>query len=318
MAIEPRPSLLNPVVVAQTSRLLGINHLVVPRSAGGARLDRFLAEHAAVGSRAAAARLIDAGAVQVDGEARPRAHRVAPGAVVVLTLPQPEQVPLPAEEVEVVHADDHLLVVMKPAGLLVHAVPGHSGPNLAAALAGRAGGGPPGRAGIVHRLDRDTSGLLLVARDEETLRRLQSQLRRRRIRRAYLTLVRGRPPSRAGRIEAPIGRDRHDPSRQSLDTDHPRDAVTHFDLVEPLPERSLLRVTLETGRTHQIRVHMAAIGHPVVGDPVYGHGPELGLERQFLHAAELAFTHPWTGEPVDVTAPLPDDLEAALRRARAA
>jgi 23S rRNA pseudouridine1911/1915/1917 synthase len=290
--------------------------LVVPKDAGGERLDRFVAEHAAVGSRAAAARLIDAGAVRVDGQVRPRAHRVAPGAVVELTIPEPEQAPLPDEDVEVVHADNHVLVVMKPSGLLVHAVPGHSGPTLAAALAGRAAGGPPGRAGIVHRLDRDTSGLLLVARDEQTLRRLQAQLRRRRIRRAYVALVRGRPPSRSGRIEAAIGRDRRDPTRQSLDTDRARDAVTHFEVVEPLPERSLLRVTLETGRTHQIRVHLAAIGHPIVGDRVYGHGAELGLDRQFLHAAELGFTHPVTGEQIDVSAPLPPDLEAALEAAR--
>jgi 23S rRNA pseudouridine1911/1915/1917 synthase len=290
--------------------------LVVSREAGGERLDRFVAEHSPVGSRAAAARLIDAGGVVVDGEVRPRAHRVAAGAVVRLTVPEPEQAPLPDEDVEVVHADDRLLVVVKPAGLLVHAVPGHTGPTLAAALAGRAGGGPPGRAGIVHRLDRDTSGLLLVARDEETLRRLQAQLRRRRIRRTYTALVRGRPPSRAGRIEAAIGRDRRDPTRQSLDTDHPREAVTRFELVEALPERSLLRVMLETGRTHQIRVHLAAIGHPVVADPVYGHGPELGLERQFLHASELRFTHPFTGEELELSAPLPAELEAALAAAR--
>jgi len=292
--------------------------LVVPKDAGGARLDRFLAEHAEIGSRAAAARLIDAGSVRVDGRVRPRAHRVAAGAVVELTIPEPATAPLPSEDVEVVYADDRLLVVMKPAGLLVHGVPGYSGPTLAAALVGRAGGGPPDRAGIVHRLDRDTSGLLLVARDEETLRRLQSQLRRRRIRRAYMALVRGRPPSRTGRIEAAIGRDRRDPTRQSLDTDRPRDAVTHFELVEALQDRSLLRVTLETGRTHQIRVHMAAIGHPVAGDRVYGHGAELGLDRQFLHAAELAFAHPMSGEPIEVSAPLPPDLEAALRLAQTA
>jgi 23S rRNA pseudouridine1911/1915/1917 synthase len=292
--------------------------LVVPKDAGGARLDRFLAEYAEIGSRAAAARLIDAGSVRVDGQVRPRAHRVAAGAVVELTVPEPATAPLPSEDVEVVYADDHLLVVMKPAGLLVHGVPGYSGPTLAAALVGKAGGGPPDRAGIVHRLDRDTSGLLLVARDEETLRRLQGQLRRRRIRRAYVALVRGRPPSRTGRIEAAIGRDRRDPTRQSLDTDRPRDAVTHFELVEALQDRSLLRVTLETGRTHQIRVHMAAIGHPVVADRVYGHGAELGLDRQFLHAAELAFAHPMSGEPIEVSAPLPPDLEAALRLARTA
>jgi 23S rRNA pseudouridine1911/1915/1917 synthase len=292
--------------------------LVVPREAGGERLDRFVAERSPVGSRAAAARLIDAGAVLVDGEVRPRAHRLVGGATVAVTLPEPVQAPLPDEDIEVVHADERLLVVVKPAGLLVHSVPGHSAPTLAAALAGRGGGGPPGRAGIVHRLDRDTSGLLLVARDEETLRRLQAQLRRRRISRVYTALVRGRPPSRTGRIEAPIGRDRRDPTRQSLDTDNPRDATTRFELVEALPDRSLLRVELDTGRTHQIRVHLAAIGHPVVGDPLYGHGAELGLERQFLHASELRFTHPWTGEEIEVSAPLPDDLEAALGVARSA
>jgi len=295
---------------------LGITHLVVPQEAGGERLDRFVAEHAPVGSRAAAARLIDAGAVVVDGEVRPRAHRVAAGAVVVLTVPEAVQAPLPDEDVEVVHADERLLVVVKPAGLLVHGVPGHGGPTLAAALAGRAGGGPPGRAGIVHRLDRDTSGLLLVARDEETLRRLQAQLRRRRIRRTYTALVRGRPRSWRGAIEAPIGRDRRHPTRISLDTDHPRDAVTHFEVAELLERHALLEVRLETGRTHQIRVHLEAIGLPVAGDPTYGHGPELGLERQFLHASALSLAHPWTDEPLMLSSPLPDDLSGALQRAR--
>jgi 23S rRNA pseudouridine1911/1915/1917 synthase len=184
------------------------------------------------------------------------------------------------------------------------------------ALADRAAGGDRARPGIVHRLDRDTSGLLVVARDDLTLGRLQNLLRRRRIERRYLALVRGRPPSLRGRIEAAIGRDRRDPTRISLDTDVPRDAVTHFETAERLPAHTLLTVRLETGRTHQIRVHLQAIGHPVVADPVYGHGPELGLDRQFLHAAELRFPHPWTGEPVEASAPLPDDLAAALDRAR--
>jgi 23S rRNA pseudouridine1911/1915/1917 synthase len=217
----------------------------------------------------------------------------------------------------VLHSDDRLLVVDKPAGLLTHAVPGFRGPTLVSELAGLAGGGPEARPGIVHRLDRDTSGLLVVARDEQTLARLQRLLRARRIERVYLALVRGRPPSRRGRIEADIGRDRHDRTRVSLETDVPREAVTHFELVEQLPAHSLLRVHLETGRTHQIRVHLAAIGHPVAGDPVYGRGPELGLERQFLHAAELRFPHPADGHPVLVSSPLPDDLEAALAAARA-
>jgi 23S rRNA pseudouridine1911/1915/1917 synthase len=212
--------------------------------------------------------------------------------------------------------DEHLIVIDKGAGLVVHPGRGHREDTLSQQLAPLLAGGEAERAGIVHRLDRDTSGLLLVARDGRTHARLQAQLRRRRIGRTYLALVRGRPRSRTGRIEAPIGRDRRDPTRMSLDTDAGRDAVTGFELVEALPGRSLLRVALETGRTHQIRVHLAAIGIPVIGDPVYGHGPELGLERQFLHAAELRLAHPETGDPLEVRSELPPDLAAALAAAR--
>jgi 23S rRNA pseudouridine1911/1915/1917 synthase len=141
-------------------------------------------------------------------------------------------------------------------------------------------------------------------------------LKRRTIHRSYVALVRGTPASRRGTIEAPIGRDRRDPTRISLDSDVSRPAVTHFAIGEPLAGRTLLDVELETGRTHQIRVHLAAVGHPVVGDAVYGHGPELGLGRQFLHAARLRFDHPWSGDPVDVVSPLPPDLSAALDLAR--
>jgi 23S rRNA pseudouridine1911/1915/1917 synthase len=168
----------------------------------------------------------------------------------------------------------------------------------------------------VHRLDRDTSGLLVVARSPEAHRRLQELVQSRRLTREYLALVAGRPRSRRGTIEAPIGRDRHDPLRHSLETDTPRDAVTHFELEELLPRHALLRVTLETGRTHQIRVHLAAVELPVSGDPLYGRPGDLGLERQFLHAARLAFEHPFTGDAVDVRSALPSDLEAALDRAR--
>ena len=141
-------------------------------------------------------------------------------------------------------------------------------------------------------------------------------MREREVEREYLALVVGRPRSRAGRIEAPIGRDRREPTRHSLDTDTPREAVTHFEVVELLRGHALLRVTLETGRTHQIRVHLEAIGLPVAGDPVYGRAGDLGLERQFLHAARLAFAHPVTGERIDTESPLPDDLAVALDRAR--
>jgi 23S rRNA pseudouridine1911/1915/1917 synthase len=294
--------------------------LEVPPDAGGMRLDRFVAGHEEVGSRAGAERLIEAGLVLVDGTARPKSHRLGAGSVVTLPDPGPPAAGPPPTNlgVPLAYADEYLVVAVKPAGLLVHPVPGYSGPTLVDALAGVAAGGEEARPGIVHRLDRDTSGLLLVARDGRTHARLQAQLRRRRIVRTYLALVRGRPRSHRGRIDAPIGRDRRDPTRMSLESDRPRDAVTDFELVEALPGRSLLRVTLGTGRTHQIRVHLAAIGTPVVGDPVYGHGPELGLERQFLHAAELRLTHPVSGEPLELRSELPADLAAALAAAREA
>ena len=200
---------------------------------------------------------------------------------------------------------------------MVHPGAGHAEGTLAQALVAHgAAGGEDERRGIVHRLDRDTSGLLVVARSGAAHAKLHELVRARALEREYLALVRGKPRSRAGRIEAPIGRDRRDPTRQSLDTDTPREAVTHFELEELLPRHSLLRARLETGRMHQIRVHLAAINLPVAGDPVYGVAHELGLERQFLHAARLAFAHPMTGEPVDVVSPLTDDLAEALERAR--
>ena len=216
----------------------------------------------------------------------------------------------------VVYEDPHLLVVDKPAGVVVHPTPGQTSATLVHGLLEHGiAGGDEDRPGIVHRLDRDTSGLLVVTRSAEAHDAMQALVRRRALEREYLALVRGHPRSRRGRIEAPIGRDRHDPTRHSLDTATPRDAVTHFEVERLLGERALLRVRLETGRTHQIRVHLEAIGLPVSGDPVYGIAGDLGLERQFLHAARLAFTHPLTGEEVDVSTPLPDDLGQALEKA---
>jgi 23S rRNA pseudouridine1911/1915/1917 synthase len=179
-----------------------------------------------------------------------------------------------------------------------------------------AAGGTAERPGIVHRLDRDTSGLLVVTRSEKAHRRMQQVVRRHELEREYLALVRGHPQSRTGRIEAAIGRDRNDPTRHSLDTPTPREAVTHFRLAELLPRHALLRVRLETGRTHQIRVHLEAIELPVAGDPVYGIPGDLGLERQFLHAARLAFTHPFGGGRVEEISKLPPDLASALETAR--
>ena len=255
----------------------------------------------------------------MDGAARPKSHRLSGGEEVSFEAPQAGGSGLVAEpmDLRIAYEDEHLLVVDKPAGLVVHPAPGHATGTLVHGLVGVAGGGQEERPGIVHRLDRDTSGLMVVARSAEAHRRLERLVRRRRLERRYLALVCGRPRSRRGTIEAPIGRDRHDPTRQSLDTATPRDAVTHFEVAELLPRHALLEVRLETGRTHQIRVHLAAIDLPVAGDPVYGRQGELGLERQFLHAARLAFPHPMSGELVETESPLPADLEEALERARA-
>ena len=284
--------------------------LRVPAEAAGTRLDRFVAGH--VGSRAAAERAVEAG-VLVNGRPRAKSYRLEGGEEVDLQEAEaaaPWADPPPAPRIA--WEDEHLLVVDKPAGLVVHPGAGHASGTLVDALAGRiAGGDDPERPGIVHRLDRDTSGLMVVARTQEAYEALADLSRRRGLERTYLALVHGRPRSRTGRIEAPIGRDRDDPTRISLDTDTPRDAVTHFDVECLWAEHALLRVRLETGRMHQIRVHLAAIDLPVVGDRVYGVRDER-LPRQFLHAARLAFRHPVTGERVDAESPLPPDLQAFL------
>ena len=292
--------------------------LAVPETAAGMRLDRFLSEP--LGSRARAQALIDAGKVRVDGRARPKRHAVSTGETIVVDPEEPVATATAVPQVTfgVPYEDDHLLIVDKPAGLVVHPARGHRRGTLAQALAGRAAGGEdPYRAGIVHRLDRDTSGLLVVAKSDDVHRALKALLAARKLRREYLTLVDGRPPARTGTIDAPIGRHRSDRVLMSIDTDEPREARTHFEIERMLPAATLLRVMLDTGRTHQIRVHMAAIEHPVCGDPQYGRAGEYGLERQFLHAARLAFAHPVTGEELDVTSPLPADLTAALARAEA-
>lgn len=283
----------------------------------GARLDAFLA--GPLGSRARAQRLIEEGAVRVDGAVVPKRHRISAGETV--TVSEPDEGPPPSvadpARFAVPYEDEHLLVVDKPPGVVVHPARGHHSGTLSQALAGRAAGGEEGRAGIVHRLDRDTSGLLVIARSPEAHRRLKAALQARDITREYVALVEGRPPARSGTIDAPIGRDRRIRTRMSTETDDPREAVTHFRIERTLPSTTLLRVRLETGRTHQIRAHLLAIGHPVAGDPEYGTAGLLGLERQFLHAGRLAFDHPFTGAAVEVTSPLPADLRAALARAEA-
>ncbi len=293
--------------------------LVVGSEAAGTRLDVFLA--APLGSRAQAQSLIDAGRVWVDGRLRPKRYSVRAGERVSVQPPLPEPAEVEPADVPftVAYEDGHLLVVDKPAGVVVHPARGHRAGTLAQALTGRgAGGEEPWRAGIVHRLDRDTSGLLVVAKNDAVHRALKQMIVERHVQREYLALVDGRPESRAGTIDAAIGRDRRDRVLMSIDSDQPREARTHFEIERLLPESTLLRVVLDTGRTHQIRVHMAAIGHPVVGDKQYGATMRYGLKRQFLHAARLAFAHPVTGEKLDVGSPLPEDLAAALDSAEAA
>ena len=216
----------------------------------------------------------------------------------------------------VVFEDESLLVLDKPAGLVVHPAPSHKGPTLVDWLGDRAGGGEPERRGIVHRLDKDTSGLMVVARTEDAHAELSRQIREREVTREYEALVEGALESRTGTIDAPLGRDRRRRTRRAVRGAGERDARTHFEAIERLPADTLVLARLETGRTHQIRVHFAAIGHPVAGDPEYGTAGRHGLERQFLHARHLALRHPDDGRELSFESPLPDDLQAALARAR--
>lgn len=219
----------------------------------------------------------------------------------------------------VVFRDDFLAVIDKGWDLVVHPAPSHEGETLVELLGEElAGGDDPERPGIVHRLDRGTSGLMIVAREERTHADLQQMIRDRKVSRIYSALADGRFRSRTGTIDAPIGRASRKRHRMAVNGASSREAVTHFEVTEALRRESLLEVKLETGRTHQIRVHLEAIGHPVVGDVTYGGPARYGLERQFLHSSRLDFRHPRTGEDLEFTAPLPEDLAVALEAARSA
>ena len=280
--------------------------LVVPPGAAGARLDAWLVEALDDVSRSVAAGLIDAGAVLVDGAAVSKSARLKGGEVVrVGELPAPEAPTLPAEP-GLVWEEERFVVVDKPPGVVVHPAPGHRGVTLVEWLAEREPGWDPH---AVHRLDRDTSGLMLVAKGETAQREIQAALRRREILREYLALVTGRLTSRTGTIDVPIGRDVRRRTRMSTRTDTPREARTHFAVERFAGDHTLVRARLETGRTHQIRAHFAAIGHPLAGDREYGAAKELGLERQFLHSARLGL------EGREWESALPADLAAALERA---
>ncbi len=293
---------------------------VVQAGERGLRLDVVLGRRAEMGSRTRVAELIRSGAVTVDGLQRAKSHLLTEGQTVAVTLPEeapldlvPESLPVP-----VLYEDEWLLVVDKPAGMAVHPSRGHSSGTLVHALLGHGlAGGEEFRPGVVHRLDKDTTGLLVVAKSSEVHRRLVGMMRRRAIDRRYLALVHGGFAGESGTIEAPVGRDPARRKSMAVGGVAAREARTHFRALERFGDFTLVEVRLETGRTHQIRVHFLAIGHPVAGDPTYGRRDALGLGRQFLHSHYLSFEHPMTGAEVRVEAPLPADLEAALARLRA-
>jgi 23S rRNA pseudouridine1911/1915/1917 synthase len=221
-------------------------------------------------------------------------------------------------EVRIVHSDDWLAVIEKPAGLVVHPAAGHRGETLVSVLGDLLGGGDdPARPGIVHRLDKDTSGLMLVARTAEAHRALSEMIKAREVERRYLALIAGLPSSRSGTIDAPLGRDYRAPEKRTVGGRGARAAKTHFEVLEALPADALVEARLETGRTHQLRVHFAAIGHPLAGDPRYGEAGRHGLARQFLHSAHIRLRHPGDGAELSFASELPADLAEALERARA-
>jgi 23S rRNA pseudouridine1911/1915/1917 synthase len=296
--------------------------LPVPDGLDGLRLDAAVARLFGL-SRSAAAELVEAGAVAIDGVRRDRTHRVGAGVLLSVALPRPTAAPPrsvePVPGLVVVHDDDDLLVVDKPVGVATHASPGWEGPTVTAGLA--AAGyqltslGPAERAGVVHRLDVGTSGLLVVAKSPRAYRELKAAFRSRAVDKGYHALVQGHPDPLRGTVDAPI--DRHPTATfRFAVVAGGKPSITHYETLEAFPAASLLAITLETGRTHQIRVHMAALRHPCVGDTTYGADPvlaaRLGMTRQWLHAVRLGFDHPADGERMTFTSAYPADLAGAL------
>ena len=296
--------------------------LTVPGSLGGERVDKAVALLSGL-ARSQVNHLVEVGAVRVDGQpVATRSRRLVAGEVLDVDVPaagDPSLVPDPSVEVPVVFEDDQVVVVDKPAGLVVHPGAGNQTGTMVHGLLARypelAGvGGDDTRPGVVHRLDAGTSGLLVLGRTEEAFHHLVAQLGARTVERRYRTLVHGRVAAPAGVVDGPIGRDPRDPTRHAVVAGG-KQARTHYEVVDRQSDTTLLACRLETGRTHQIRVHLAGIGHPVVGDVLYGGHPDLGLTRPYLHAFRLAFHHPATRERVAFESPVPPDLvEADARR----
>jgi len=294
---------------------------VVTAEDEGLRLDVALGRRPGMGSRSRVASLILEGAVTVDGSPRAKSFLLSEGQTVTVAPSEDTPVALVPEDiaVPVLFEDEWLLVADKPPGMAVHPSRGHSSGTLVHALLGHGlAGGEEFRPGVVHRLDKDTSGLLIVAKAADVHRKLVAMMRRRDVDRRYLALVHGHFPADSGTIEAPVGRDPARRTAMAVGGTAARDARTHFSVLERLGDYTLVEVRLETGRTHQIRVHFLAIGHPVAGDPTYARRDPLGLGRQFLHSYRLSFGHPVTGAPVDVEAPLPADLATVLDGLRGA
>ena len=290
---------------------------------GGERLDTFIARRCPELSRSHARRLIDEGLVSVNGRKVKPSERVAAGLSVSVTIPPPETITLVPEAIPltIIYQDGDIIVLDKPAGLTVHPAPGHPSGTLVNALLAACpdlrGIAGTRRPGIVHRLDKDTSGLMVVAKNDRAQRALQRQLKDRDVRKTYLALVRGVPAPREGTIAAPIGRHPKNRKKMAVVADG-REATTRYRVREEIAggQYSLLEVEPVTGRTHQIRVHLAAVGHPVVGDATYGR-PSAVVGRQFLHADKLAFAMPLGGRTVEFESPLPADLREALSQLRA-
>ena len=296
--------------------------LPVPEGLEGMRVDAAMSKLFGV-SRSVAAEIAAAGDVLVDGTAAQKSDRVRAGAMLEVTLPEPKQAPQPVTELveglEILYRDADIIAVNKPVGVAAHPTLGWEGPDVVGGLQAMGftlpDAGPPERKGIVQRLDVGTSGVMIVAASVPAYSALKRAFKERTVDKTYHALVQGLPDPIVGTIDAPIGRHPSAGWKFAVTQDG-RPSVTHYEVAEAFRRASLLKIHLETGRTHQIRVHMSSIGHPCVGDPMYGSDPnlarELGLKRQWLHATSLGFVHPRTGEYMEVTSDYPEDLRAAL------
>lgn len=298
--------------------------LTATPEAAGQRLDAFLAETLPELTRSAAQRLIAEGQVAVDGKIPTKSLKLAGGETLSVSLPEPEEAQALPEDIplDVVYEDADVIVVNKPVGMVVHPAPGHSGGTLVNALLHHCGDSLSGiggelRPGIVHRIDRDTSGLIIAAKNDFAHQALSAQLQDHSLCRTYEAVVVGNLREDSGTVDAPIGRCPSDRKKMAVVRQGGRNAVTHWQVLERFPGYTYVRCRLETGRTHQIRVHMAYIGHPLYGDTVYGaKKPAPGMTGQCLHAVGLTFRHPRTGEMVELSCPLNEEFTAFLRKLR--